>query len=1160
MAKAARRRAAWATRVRDVALWPGPAGTLGLELSGGAERGLFVCVAAWAPGPERCSSSSGGEQQLCPGDVVLEVDATPVAGFILHDARALLLLVLQQQQEQQQQQQPVRVKVVKPGKDINKDLKLYLNQRFQKGSVDHDLQQTIRDNLYLRTVPCTTREPRDGEAPGLDYDFISVHEFRQLEAQGRLLESGTYEGNYYGTPMPPEEPGVDPAGSPAEAAWRPGSLTARRRSKSVSNMEPVGTGAAGSASPGTPREHPHSPINSSETASVLTDSSEHDEQQSQPQPPHASHARYTRGGTDEEEDEEEEEEGDDVRSRRRGGELDEGALLPPAHHVNAGMDDDDDEDDDSPMPDNWEKTRTEDGTVYYIDHSTKTTTWLDPRLKTQLKAPEDCTEDELPYGWERIEDPEYGVYYVDHINKCTQYENPVTEAKKPQPAGKPFFTRDPTELRGSSLSSRLQKSQRGFGFTIVGGDEPEEFLQIKSLIPGGPAAAEGLMETGDVIVRVNDTCVLGHTHAQVVEIFKSIPIGQHIDLELCRGYPLPFDPDDPNTHLVKSVAITDEPVFVNGGRTMSVRSARSYVPAPEYRGGTRPGKMNLPQDKALAITSQPELITVHVAKGASGFGFSIADGPSGQRVRQVMDAQRCRGLKEGDLLLEINREGLHGAKHAQVVQRLKEFNVGSTVTFLIQRGGSYPQKSPKPGPRRHVVPQSSQDVMLPSLVNQGLARGGGGRSGSPTPSSSPDSRHPDAYRLYRESRSIFDSKAASDYREMDILLRRHESGFGFRILGGNEPGEPIVIGSIVPLGSADADGRLRTGDELVSVDGVAVLGQSHTHVLGLMQQAAKKGDVSLTVRRRGSPAEGEQWQGHDSSTLLHGEGFPGGREGFPGGREGFPGGPSGSGNARAPFGGDGAYTGGTRDVLLHRGDNEGFGFVLISALPFPESNGTHGDGDVPHKIDRIVEGSPASRSGQLEVGDRIVAVNKQPIVHLSHDQIVSLIKAEGNTILLRIVPAHDSAALSPINNDDNFSGSHASSAFRSTDTLGPDPRSRKDVKPDPKSSQVSMYYLVDLERGPYGFGLKLDGGREFNRDLTIVSLAPDSPAMRSGKIQVGDRIMEINGESSKDMTYQRAIDAIKASGRRVHLLLKRRGAPVTDYGVVPSHLFMYLQK
>ncbi|TKS90741.1 Membrane-associated guanylate kinase, WW and PDZ domain-containing protein 2 [Collichthys lucidus] len=36
---------------------------------------------------------------------------------------------------------------------IDKDLRHYLNLRFQKGSVDHELQQIIRDNLYLRTVP-----------------------------------------------------------------------------------------------------------------------------------------------------------------------------------------------------------------------------------------------------------------------------------------------------------------------------------------------------------------------------------------------------------------------------------------------------------------------------------------------------------------------------------------------------------------------------------------------------------------------------------------------------------------------------------------------------------------------------------------------------------------------------------------------------------------------------------------------------------------------------------------------------------------------------------------------------------------------------------------------------------------------------------------------
>lgn len=37
---------------------------------------------------------------------------------------------------------------------VDKDLRHYLNLRFSKGSVDHDHQQIIRDNLYLRTIPC----------------------------------------------------------------------------------------------------------------------------------------------------------------------------------------------------------------------------------------------------------------------------------------------------------------------------------------------------------------------------------------------------------------------------------------------------------------------------------------------------------------------------------------------------------------------------------------------------------------------------------------------------------------------------------------------------------------------------------------------------------------------------------------------------------------------------------------------------------------------------------------------------------------------------------------------------------------------------------------------------------------------------------------------
>lgn len=48
--------------------------------------------------------------------------------------------------------------------------------------------------------------------------------------------------------------------------------------------------------------------------------------------------------------------------------------------------------------------------------------------------------------------------------------------------------------------------------------------------------------------------------------------------------------------------------------------------------------------------------------------------------------------------------------------------------------------------------------------------------------------------------------------------------------------------------------------------------------------------------------------------------------------------------------------------------------------------------------------------------------------------------------------------------------------------------------------------------------------------------------------QVGDQIIEINGESTQNMTHARAIELIKSGGRRVRLLLKRGTGQVPEYG------------
>lgn len=59
---------------------------------------------------------------------------------------------------------------------------------------------------------------------------------------------------------------------------------------------------------------------------------------------------------------------------------------------------------------------------------------------------------------------------------------------------------------------------------------------------------------------------------------------------------------------------------------------------------------------------------------------------------------------------------------------------------------------------------------------------------------------------------------------------------------------------------------------------------------------------------------------------------------------------------------------------------------------------------IPHKIGRIIEGSPTDRCGMLKVGDRICAVNGQSIIALEHGDIVQLIKDAGYAVTLTVVP------------------------------------------------------------------------------------------------------------------------------------------------------------
>ncbi|KAJ8008735.1 hypothetical protein DPEC_G00081500 [Dallia pectoralis] len=74
-------------------------------------------------------------------------------------------------------------------------------------------------------------------------------------------------------------------------------------------------------------------------------------------------------------------------------------------------------------------------------------------------------------------------------------------------------------------------------------------------------------------------------------------------------------------------------------------------------------------------------------------------------------------------------------------------------------------------------------------------------------------------------------------------------GFGFRIVGGDDTSDKIQITTILRDSAADRDGRLQSGDQLVSVDNVSVNRKTHEDVVALMRKAGHNRHVTLMVRR-----------------------------------------------------------------------------------------------------------------------------------------------------------------------------------------------------------------------------------------------------------------------------------------------------------------------
>lgn len=108
------------------------------------------------------------------------------------------------------------------------------------------------------------------------------------------------------------------------------------------------------------------------------------------------------------------------------------------------------------LPPGWEQRHTPEGRAYFVDHNTRTTTWVDPRRQqyirmygqNQTAGGNNTTIQQqpvsqlgpLPSGWEMRLTNTARVYFVDHNTKTTTWDDPRLPSSLDQ--GVPQYKRD----------------------------------------------------------------------------------------------------------------------------------------------------------------------------------------------------------------------------------------------------------------------------------------------------------------------------------------------------------------------------------------------------------------------------------------------------------------------------------------------------------------------------------------------------------------------------------------------------------------------------------------------------------------------------------------------------------------------------------------------
>ncbi|XP_051026485.1 glutamate receptor-interacting protein 1 [Acomys russatus] len=735
------------------------------------------------------------------------------------------------------------------------------------------------------------------------------------------------------------------------------------------------------------------------------------------------------------------------------------------------------------------------------------------------------------------------VYYYasEHFRNESPYTKSASQTKPPDGTLAVRRQSIPEEFKGSTVVELMKKEGTTLGLTVSGGIDKDGKPRVSNLRQGGIAARSDQLDVGDYIKAVNGINLAKFRHDEIISLLKNV--GERVVLEV--EYELPPVSVQGSNVMFRTVEVTLHKEgntfgFVirgrwglktreigvctyNGSWTKKVPSGSGDITQKnmKYQASVKSfiflfvywfylllfPKMHSLTD-SVATASGPLLVEVAKTPGAS-LGVALTTSVCCNKQVIVIDkiksasiADRCGALHVGDHILSIDGTSMEYCTLAEATQ----FLANTTDQVKLEILPHHQTRLALKGPEHVKIQRSDRQLPWDSWANNPCSLHTNHHHNTHHPdhcrvpaltfpkalppnsppamvsSSSPTSMS--AYSLsslnmgtlprslystsprgtmmrrrlkkkdFKSSLSLASSTVGlagqvvhTETTEV-VLTADPVTGFGIQLQGSVFATEtlssPPLISYIEADSPAERCGVLQIGDRVMAINGIPTEDSTFEEANQLLRDSSITSKVTLEIE-------------FDVAESV----IP---------------------------------SSGTFHVKLPKKHSVELGITISSP-----SSRKPGD---PLVISDIKKGSVAHRTGTLELGDKLLAIDNIRLDNCSMEDAVQILQQCEDLVKLKIRKDEDNS--------------------------------------DEQESSGAIIYTVELKRYGGPLGITISGTEEPFDPIIISSLTKGGLAERTGAIHIGDRILAINSSSLKGKPLSEAIHLLQMAGETVTLKIKKQ--------------------